>query len=63
MSKENFLKLCNELRPYIQKKSTHMRSSISVDKHLAVTLYYLSDEGRLRKSANTFGLLDQLPPP
>ena len=51
MGKENFLKLCNELRPYIQKKSTNMRSSIST-----VALYYLSDDGRLRKSANAFGI-------
>lgn len=54
--KENFLKLCNELRPYIEKKSTNMRPSISVEKQVAVTLYYLSDEGRLRKSANAFGI-------
>ena len=58
MSKENFLKLCDELRPYIQKKSTNMRSFISVEKqvHVAVTLYYLSDEGGFRKSANAFGI-------
>ena len=43
MDKENFLKLCNELRSYIQKKSTNMRSSISVEKQEAITLYYLSD--------------------
>ena len=33
-----------------------MHSPISVETQLAVTLYYLSDEGRLRKVANAFGL-------
>ncbi len=46
MNKENFMKLCDELRPYIQKNSTNMRSAISVEKQVAVTLYFLSDEGR-----------------
>ena len=52
MCKANFFKLCNELRPFLQKKSTTMRQAISVEKQVVVTLYYLSDEGRLRKSAN-----------
>ena len=56
MSKQNFYKLCDELRPHIQKKTTNMRSPVSVEKQVAVTLYYLSDEGRLRKVANAFGL-------
>ena len=55
MGKENFLKLCNELCPYIET-STNMRPSISLEKQVAVTLYYLSDEGRLYKSANAFGI-------
>jgi len=29
---------------------------VSVEKQVAVTLYYLSDEGRYRKVANAFGL-------
>ena len=33
-----------------------MRSSIDVVKQVAVTLYYLSDEGRIRKTANAFGI-------
>ena len=33
-----------------------MRSPVSVEKQVALTLYYLSDEGRLRKVANAFGL-------
>ena len=33
-----------------------LRSSISVEKQVALTLYYLSYEGRLRKSANAIGI-------
>ena len=33
-----------------------MRAPISVEKQVAVTLYYLSDEGRYRKVANAFGI-------
>ena len=33
-----------------------MRKPISVQKKVAVMLYYLSDGGRMRKTANAFGL-------
>ena len=33
-----------------------MRKPVTVESQVAVTLYYLSDEGRLRKVANAFGL-------
>ena len=33
-----------------------MRQPVSVETQVALTLYYLSDEGRLRKTANSFGL-------
>jgi len=33
-----------------------MRSPVDLPKQVALTLYYLSDEGRLRKTANAFGL-------
>ena len=56
MSQQNFYKLCDELRPHIQKQVTNMRSPVTVEKQVALTLYYLSDEGRLRKVANAFGL-------
>ena len=47
MSKESFMKLC---------AVAHLRFPISVEKQLAVTLYYLADEGRYRKVANAFGI-------
>lgn len=56
MSKLSFNKLCDELRPYIEKQVTTMRSPVDVETQVALTLYYLSDEGRLRKAANAFGL-------
>ena len=48
--------LCDELRRYIAKSITRFGKPVSVEKQVAVTLYYLSDEGRMRKAANSFGL-------
>ena len=56
MSKDSFTELCTQLRPFIEKKTTKMRVPISVETQVAVTLYYLSDEGRYRKVANAFGI-------
>ena len=56
ISKPGFTKLCNLLKPLIERKVTNMRTPISVEKQLAITLYYLSDEGRYRKVANAFGI-------
>ena len=55
-SKQSFDKLCTELSPYRENRETNMRSPVSVEKQVALTLYYLSDEGRLRKVANSLGL-------
>ena len=56
MSKSTFTKLCDDLSPLIQRKQTSMRTPVSVEKQVAVTLYYLSDEGPMRKVSNAFGL-------
>ncbi|XP_028416694.1 putative nuclease HARBI1 [Dendronephthya gigantea] len=56
MSRRSLLKLSEELRPYIEGMTTRMRQPVDV---VACTLYYLSDEGRLRKTANAFGLSKQ----
>ena len=56
MSKESFLVLCEMLDEHIAKSSTRFRIAVSVLEQVALTLYYLSDEGRLRKAANAFGL-------
>ena len=56
MKKDSFLNLCNELRPFLEKKSTTMREPLSVETQVAIALYYLSEEGRYRKIANAFGV-------
>ena len=56
MSRVSFLNLASLLRPYIQRQDTIMRNSVTVETQVAITLYYLSDEGRLRKVANAFGI-------
>ena len=56
MSKSIFFKLCDELRPHIEKKTSIIQSSIDVEKQVGITLYYLSDEGQSRKTANAFGV-------
>lgn len=56
MSRRSFYSLCEKLSPYIEGETTRMRDPIEVDRQVALTLYYLSDEGRMRKTANTFGL-------
>lgn len=60
MSGGSLYKLADELRPYIEGKRTIMRTPVDVIKQVAVTLYYLSDEGRLRKTANAFGISRQV---
>ena len=56
MSKDSIVALSEELRPYIEGIITNMRAPVGVLKKVACTLYYLNDEGRLRKTANAFGL-------
>ena len=60
MSRDTFLILCEELRPFIEKQATNMRLPVEVERQVASSLYYLSDEGRIRKTANAFGLSHQL---
>ena len=56
MSRTSLYVLAVKLRSYIEEEKTRMRSSINVVKKVAITLYYLSDEGRFRKTANAFGI-------
>ena len=56
MCEENFMLLCSHLRPFIKKQETNMRKPVSVERQVAVTLHYLSNEEILRKTANTFGI-------
>ena len=56
MSRPTFLLLCEELRPSVQKKATNVRLPLDVERQVASTMYYPSDEGCIRKTANAFGL-------
>ena len=59
MSRSSLLSLSELLHPYIEGEETVMRAPIDVVEKVACTIYYISDEGRLRKTANAFGLLQQ----
>ena len=52
----NFQKLCDELRPFITGKETSMVLQVSAETKILLTPYYLSDAGRMRKTANAFGI-------
>lgn len=56
MSRSSFYSLCDQLAPFLEGQSTIMRQPVEVDQKVALTLYYLADEGRMRKTANAFGL-------
>ena len=56
MSKQSFLVSCEELLQYISKNTTRFRKPIPVAMQVSFTIYYLSDEGRFRKTANAFGI-------
>ncbi|CAL9707842.1 unnamed protein product [Knipowitschia caucasica] len=59
MSRESVVALTEELSPHIEGQTTNMRAPIDPLKRVALTLYYLSDGGRLRKTANAFGVSRQ----
>ena len=45
------------IRPHVQARSSKIRKDvISVEKRVAVTLYYLKDQGSMRMTANSFGI-------
>ena len=56
MSRTSFVSLCDTLRPFVQQQSTRMRSLVEVERQVALTVYYLADEGRRIKNVNAFGL-------
>ena len=54
MGKNCFYHLVEEVRPFLEKQVTYMLVPVVVATRVAATLYYLSDEGCLRKTANAF---------
>lgn len=57
MTRQVFMRLAEELRLYISPNPrSPNRSALSVEKKLALTLYYLKDMGSLAMTANSFGV-------
>ena len=57
MSRENFQELVKLIRPYAKERSCRVRNDIiSLEKRLAITLYYLKDLGSMTMTANVFGI-------
>ena len=56
MSEALFDTLCEEFRPYLTKQTTKFRKPVPVETQVAVTLYYLAGEDRIRKVPKSFGL-------
>ena len=50
MPPESLEKLCPKLRPYIQKNKD-FEIQFSLENQVAAALYYLADEGKMRKVA------------
>nr|XP_055041086.1 putative nuclease HARBI1 [Misgurnus anguillicaudatus] len=59
MSRSSLIQLSEILRPHVEGITTTMRAPVNVLTKIACTLYYLRDEGRLRETANAFGLSRQ----
>ena len=56
MSRETFRVLCNQLKPIIERKTTKLRESISVEKRLAIILWFLATTAEYRTIAHLFGV-------
>ena len=55
MSEASFYMLCEDLRPYLTKKTTKLQKPVPVGTQVAITLYCLAAEGRMRKASHSFG--------
>ena len=57
MTKDNFMALCDELRPFIHRERSTFRKPITVEARVAMTLHYLVAEGGgLGFTAAKFGI-------
>jgi len=57
MSKDSFYKLVSLIRPFAKERSTKVRAdTINLEKRVAITLYYLKDQGSMKMVANTFAV-------
>lgn len=56
ISHETFNYLCQQLRPVIEKLNTRLRCSLSVEKRVGVTLWYLATPMEFRSIEHLFGI-------
>ena len=57
MDRDVFIALADEIRPYLQPcRSPRGLDVLSVEKQLALILYFLKDQGSLSMTANAFGI-------
>jgi len=56
MSQDTFLKLCQELAPFIERQDTNYRKAIPVRERVAITLYRLAGTATYRTVSNLFGV-------
>ena len=56
LSRPSFAKLCNQLRPLIMKEETFAKNTVSVERQVAMTLYFLGQGINYRTVANQFGV-------
>ena len=56
MSRNTFVYLCNELRVDIAKRDTDMRRCITVEKRVAITLWFLANNSEYCTIGHLFGI-------
>ena len=56
LCRPTFSHLCHLLSPVISKQHTNMRLSLSVEKCVALTLWFLATPGEYRAISNLFGI-------
>ena len=56
LSRPSFAKLCNQLRPLIMREETFAKNIVSVERRVAMTLYFLGQGINYRTVANQCGV-------
>nr|XP_058950869.1 putative nuclease HARBI1 [Pocillopora verrucosa] len=57
MNRDVLMILANEVKPFLElSRGPHRDDVFSVEKQLAMTLYYLRDQGSILMTANAFGV-------
>ncbi|XP_060783114.1 uncharacterized protein LOC132890320 [Neoarius graeffei] len=56
MPQDAFRKLCDQLRPYVNPKTTNMLAPVPLEKRVALTIYRLASNVEFHDVANLFGI-------